>query len=125
VPTSAPAPPGAARRSVTYEQPETWCSECEREQCQCEPAATYYVETYGGDGCYADPQVAEHDTLEEALNDVAERLGRKISPRGEWIPNEDMAGTGIPEGARPVGAWNDSDEEGCGGVALWKRDRQH
>jgi hypothetical protein len=106
--------------TVTYEQPETWCPDCECEECVCEPTATYYVESYGADGCHTDPQLAEHDTLAEALEDVADRLGREIDPDGEWTPDEDMAGAGIPNGARPVGAWNDSDEEGCGGVALWK-----
>jgi hypothetical protein len=79
----------------------------------------YHVETYGGDGVHADPEAREHGSIDEALADATARLGRPVVLPGDWRPDADMAGAGIPEGARPVGAWHESDVEGCGGVSIW------
>jgi hypothetical protein len=82
----------------------------------------YYVETYGGDGCYADPAIVIHGEFADALADVSGRLGRSVTMAPDWMPEQDLSSAQVPSDARPVGAWHESDRELCGGAAIWRVD---
>lgn len=81
----------------------------------------FFVERYASDGSWVDPEVDEHETLEDALADVSDRLGRQVDKEPDWHPDKDMHGPNVPDDTHPYGAWSENDEELCGGVAVWIR----
>lgn len=83
---------------------------------------TYFVENYAAAGSHCDSAVSTHVNLNDALDSVAARLDRTISTTPDFMPDgDDERSDGvIPADAIPVGAWHASDEELCGGVAIWR-----